>query len=144
MADDLIQIVPHPIGSEADAVRDGRAGGVGVFLGCTRAETHADGRRLLALDYEAYHDMALKQLHDLAAEARRRWPIVKLAILHRVGRVGLGEPSVVIAVSTPHRGDAFDACRWLIDTLKRDVAIWKKEVWEDGGATWVHPAGKPE
>lgn len=138
---DLIQLSTLPMDSSAvDATRDPSAGGLAVFLGCTRAETHADGRALIALDYEAYHDMALKQMHHLAAEAHERWPIVNLAILHRLGRVALGEPSVLIAVSTPHRGDAFDACRWLIDTLKRDVAIWKKEVWNDCGATWVHPA----
>jgi len=119
-------------------VSDATAGGIAIFLGCTRAETHADGRKLIALDYEAYEEMALKQMHDLAVAAREKWPIVKLVMLHRVGRVGLGEPSVLIAVSTPHRGEAFDACRWLIDTLKKDVAVWKKEVWEDDSATWVH------
>src|SRR5215211_6681300 len=91
-------------------VADPRAGGVAVFLGTTRAEKHADGRDLLALDYEAYADMATRQLRDLAANVRRRWPVVKLALLHRVGRVELAEPSVVIAVSCPHRGEAFDAC----------------------------------
>ena len=115
------------------------AGGIDVFLGTTREERNADGRELIALDYEAYEDMATKQLRDLAAEARRRWPIVKLAIVHRTGRVKLAEPSVVIAVACPHRGDAFDACRWIIDTLKKDVAIWKKEVWSDGSSTWVDP-----
>jgi len=69
---------------------------------------------------------------------------VKLALLHRTGRVAIGEPSVLIAVSTPHRGDAFAACRWLIDTLKKDAAIWKKEVWADGSGTWIHPSGKSE
>jgi molybdopterin synthase catalytic subunit len=83
--------------------------------------------------------MALKQMHDLAADARRRWPVVKLCLLHRVGRVGLGEPSVVIAVSTPHRGEAFDACRWLIDTLKKNVAIWKQDLWDGGVGEWKHP-----
>jgi molybdopterin synthase catalytic subunit len=84
--------------------------------------------------------MAIEQLKKLAAAARTRWPIVKLALLHRVGKVALAEPSVVIAVSTPHRADAFEACRFLIDELKKDVAIWKKEVWSDGSGTWVHPA----
>lgn len=116
------------------------AGGIDVFLGTTRAETHAQGQRLLALDYEAYQDMALKQMRDLAARARQRWPIAKLAILHRVGRVALAEPSVIIAVSSPHRAEAFEACRWLIDTLKAEVAIWKKEVWSDGSSTWVEPS----
>jgi molybdopterin synthase catalytic subunit len=115
------------------------AGGVAVFLGTTRAETHADGRELVALDYEAYWRMAVMQMQDLAMRARDRWPVVRLAILHRTGRVELGKPSVVIAVATPHRGEAFEACRWLIDTLKAEVPVWKKEVWADGSGTWVHP-----
>lgn len=138
MNSDKIEITRLPFELSAAQVNARDAGGVAVFLGCTRAETHADGRNLIALDYEAYEEMALKQMHDLAAAAREKWPIVKLAVLHRVGRVGLGEPSVLIAVSTPHRGEAFEACRWLIDALKKDVAVWKKEVWDDGDATWVH------
>jgi molybdopterin synthase catalytic subunit len=117
------------------------AGGVAVFLGTTRTEARTtDGQALAALDYEAYGELAIKQLHDLAARARQRWPmILKLALLHRTGRVPLAEPSVVIAVSTPHRAEAFEACGWLIDTLKAEVAIWKKEAWEDGTGTWVDP-----
>src|SRR3954451_6793830 len=137
--DDLIQIQPDPIDAAKVTafVADARAGGIATFLGTTRAERNPDGRELIALDYEAYTDMASKQLRDLAAAARQRWPIVRLAIVHRTGRVALAEPSVVIAVATPHRADAFDACRWIIDTLKKDVAIWKKEVWSDGSGTWV-------
>ena len=113
------------------------AGGIGVFLGTTRDEAHPDGRRLVALDYESYAPMALKQMRALAAAARERWPIVRLALLHRTGRVALAEPSVVIAVATPHRAESFEACRWLIDTLKVDVPVWKREVWDDGSGTWV-------
>ena len=139
--DDDIRITPQRIDvAAAEAfVSDGRAGGIAVFLGTTRAETSADGRELIALDYEAYEQMALDQLRDLARRAREQWPVVKLALLHRTGRVAIGEPSVLIAVSTPHRAESFEACRWLIDTLKKDVAIWKKEVWADGSGTWVHP-----
>ncbi len=138
---DQIQLTSEPLDASAAVafVTDGRAGGIDVFLGITRAETSPDGRELVALDYEAYEQMAGEQLRDLARRAREQWPIVKLALLHRTGRVAIGEPSVLIAVSTPHRGDAFDACRWLIDTLKKDVAIWKKESWSDGAGTWVHP-----
>jgi molybdopterin synthase catalytic subunit len=118
-------------------VTDPRAGGIGVFLGTTRAEPRADGVELVALDYEAYPEMAEAQLRSLGDRAARRWPILKLAVLHRTGRVPLGEPSVVIAVSTPHRAEAFEACRWLIDTLKAEVAVWKKEVWSDGSGSWV-------
>ena len=120
-------------------VHDEKAGGIAVFLGTTRAETSAQGQELIALDYEAYEDMAVAQLQRLAAAARAKWPIIKLAIIHHIGRVALAEPSSVIAVSTPHRADAFDACRFVIDSLKKDVAIWKKEVWADGSGTWVHP-----
>jgi len=140
-ADDWVELLDVPL-RIAEVVRfasDVKAGGIDVFLGTTRAETHSDGRQLIALDYEAYDEMAVKQMRDLTARARERWPIVKLAILHRTGRVALAEPSVVIAVACAHRGEAFEACRWLIDTLKAEVAIWKKEVWSDGEAAGVRP-----
>lgn len=120
-------------------VTDPAAGGVDVFLGTTRSETRADGVELLALDYEAYAEMAEAQMRELLVAARARWPIVRAAILHRVGRVGLGEASVVIAVSCPHRAAAFESCRFLIDELKKSVAIWKKECWADGSMSWIHP-----
>jgi molybdopterin synthase catalytic subunit len=143
---DFIGIVPYELdaGTITGLVSDdGAAGGIAVFLGTTRDETSGDGRALVALDYEAYVEMADAQLRKLAAEARQRWPVIKLAIVHRVGRVEIGKPSVVIAVACPHRGEAFDACRWIIDTLKNHVAIWKKEVWADGSGTWVHPQTPP-
>jgi molybdopterin synthase catalytic subunit len=88
--------------------------------------------------------MAQQQLHALAEETRRRWPILRLALLHRVGRVEIGQPSVLIAVSTPHRAEAFEACRFLIDRIKAEATIWKKEVWEDGSSSWVgEPFSKP-
>ncbi len=124
-----------PLEAVARSVADPTAGGIAVFIGTTR-ENHSAGRELLALDYEAYEEMALQQLHDLARRAQERWPIVRLTMLHRVGRVKLAEASVAIAVSTPHRAEAFEACRWLIDTLKAEVAIWKKEIWSDGSGTW--------
>jgi molybdopterin synthase catalytic subunit len=138
---DWIAIMADPL-AVAEATRfvtDPRAGGVAMFLGTTRAETSQQGHDLLALDYEAYEAMALQQLRDLAAQARTKFAVIKLVLLHRVGRVALAEPSVVIVVSTPHRAQAFDACEWLIDSLKKDVAIWKKEVWSDGTGSWVHP-----
>ena len=113
------------------------AGAVVLFLGTTRELT--DGRRTVTLDYEAYDEMAEKQLAELEAEARRRWPLVECLIVHRLGRVPLAEASVAIVVSTPHRADAFAAGQWLIDTLKRDVPIWKQEHWADGTSEWVHP-----
>jgi len=143
MIEDWIDLQPDPIPASRviEFVTDPQAGGIATFLGTTRAESSPTGQPLLALDYEAYAEMALQQMRDLAERARGKWPIRKLALLHRVGRVGVGEPSVVIAVSSAHRGEAFEACRWLIDTLKAEVAIWKKEVWQDGGESWVHPGG---
>jgi len=138
---DLIALTPDPLSTAAAVafVTDPAAGGIAVFLGTTRAETSPDGRALVALDYDAYAEMAVERLHRLVATARQKWPVTWAAVLHRLGRVGVGEPSVVIAVSTPHRADAFDACRFLIDELKRDVPIWKREIWSDGTGTWVHP-----
>lgn len=141
MTHDWIQLHDQPIAVAAvvQFVSDAEAGGIAVFLGTTRAETNDSGHALVALDYEAYSEMARHQMEDLAAAARRKWPVRRVAILHRTGRVPVAEPSVVIAVATPHRGDAFDACRWIIDSLKAEVAIWKKEVWEGGATSWVHP-----
>lgn len=138
---DRLAIVPDAINvEEAIAfVTDEPAGGICVFLGTTRAETGAGGRRLIALDYEAYPEMSRRQLHELAAGARQRWPVQNLALIHRTGRVPVGEASVLVAVSTAHRPEAFECCRWLIDTLKAELAVWKKEVWESGEANWARP-----
>lgn len=137
---DWIDLSPSPLDISATLafVSCSTAGGIDLFLGVTRAEHNADGRDLIALDYEAYTEMAIDRMRRLAADARGQWPIEKLAILHRTGRVPVGEPSVVIAVACGHRAEAFAACRWLIDTLKADVPIWKKEIWSDGDGTWVH------
>ena len=139
--DDWIEILAAelPAARCVEFVSDGRAGGIDIFLGTTRAEKSSSGQDLLSLDYEAYEEMALQQLRDLAKRAREKWPIVKLVILHRIGRVEVGKPSVAIAVSTPHRAQAFEACKYLIDQLKADIAIWKKEVWSDGSSSWIHP-----
>jgi len=133
---DWIEILATPldVGRAVEFVTDPAAGGIATFLGTTRAD-----QNMAALDYEAYTEMAMQQLRSLAGQARGRWPIIKIALLHRTGRVEVAQPSVIIAVSTPHRADAFEACRFLIDSLKKDVAIWKKEVWADGTGTWVHP-----
>jgi len=94
------------------------------------------GRRTLYLDYEAYEEMALKEMESLAAQALERFQIRDAVLVHRLGRLEIGETSVLIAVASAHRAAAFDACRWLIDTLKRTVPIWKKEHFEDG-AVWA-------
>jgi molybdopterin synthase catalytic subunit len=108
-------------------------------VGTTRADP-TDGGSVVALEYEAYRAMAERQLIDLARRARERWDIKRLVLVHRVGRVEVGQPSVLIVVACPHRAQAFDACRWLIDTLKTDVAIWKRDVLSDGSTRWVDPS----
>lgn len=139
----MIEITESPIdhGALTERVRSNQAGAVCTFLGTVREMT--GDRRTASLDYEAYPEMALKTMSDLETEARQRWPILEVALVHRVGHLDLGEISVVVAVSCPHRNQAFDACRWLIDTLKEVVPIWKKEVWADGSEEWVHPGLGP-
>lgn len=135
----MIHLTDEPIDHAAltERVRSPLAGAVCTFLGTTRELT--DGRRTAHLDYECYPRMAETTLTDLEAEARRRWPLVEVAIAHRLGRLELGEISVVVAVSAPHRKQAFDACQWLMDTIKQVVPIWKRETWSDGSQEWVHP-----
>ena len=125
------RIVPHDVIPPIERPEDGA---IVIFEGIVR--NHSRGRRTLYLDYEAYEGMALEKLRELAAQARQNFPIRTLALVHRLGRLEIGESSVLIAVFSGHRAAAFDACRWLIDTLKRTVPIWKKEYFEDG-AVWA-------
>jgi molybdopterin synthase catalytic subunit len=115
-------------------LKHGEDGAAVVFEGVVRNQTR--GRRTLYLDYEAYEDMALQQLESLASEALKKFQIRDVAIVHRLGRLEIGETSVLIVVASAHRGPAFDGCRWIIDTLKKIVPIWKKEYFEDG-AVWA-------
>lgn len=117
-----------------DSLKRGEDGASLVFEGIVRNQTR--GRKTLYLDYEAYEEMALQEMHSLASQALRQFPIRDVAIIHRLGRLEIGETSVLIAVASAHRAAAFDACRWLIDTLKKTVPIWKKEYFEDG-AVWA-------
>jgi molybdopterin synthase catalytic subunit len=117
-----------------DALKRGEDGAALTFEGVVRNQTR--GRKTLYLDYEAYEEMALKQMESLADQALQQFQIRDVAIVHRLGRLEIGETSVLIAVASAHRAAAFDACRWLIDTLKRTVPIWKKEHFEDG-AVWA-------
>ncbi|HEV7301055.1 MAG TPA: molybdenum cofactor biosynthesis protein MoaE [Tepidisphaeraceae bacterium] len=139
---DLIQLSSDPLDTAAAIafVTDAAAGAIDVFLGTTRSDRNAAGQDLIALDYDAYAAMAIEQMRDIAQRARQQWPVLKVAILHRTGRVAVGQPSVLIAVSTPHRADSFAACRFVIDTLKAEVTIWKQEVWDGAAPTWVHPS----
>ena len=117
-------------------------GGVVLFLGTVRDLT--DGRVTLALEYEAYSAMAEKKLAEIEQETRQRWPVGEMVLIHRLGRLGVGEVSVAAAVSCPHRAEAFEACRFAIDRLKELVPIWKQENWADGTTEWVHPSKRIE
>ena len=113
------------------------AGAVVLFLGTTRELTGE--RRTESLRYECYADMARRKLDQLVHEARQRWPLEGCYVVHRLGRVDIGEISVAIAVSSAHRQPAFEAGQWLIDSIKTSVPIWKCEQWADGTSDWVHP-----
>lgn len=115
-------------------VRDGANGAACTFLGVTRDET--DGRRVLYLEYEAYEEMAGKLLSRIADDILERWNVRHVAIAHRFGRLEIGEISLVVAIGSPHRAEAFAACQYAVDRIKQDVPIWKKEVFEDG-EVWV-------
>ena len=119
------------------AVQSPAAGAVVLFLGTTRQVTN--GRQTTSLDYECYPEMAERKLAELETQARSRWPLIECAIVHRLGRVEIGETSVAVAVSSAHRQAAFEAGQWLIDTIKEVVPIWKCEHWADGTTEWVHP-----
>jgi MoaE-MoaD fusion protein len=133
---DLIQLVREPIDATAliQHVRTASDGAIVTFDGCVRNQSH--GRRTLYLDYEAYETMAVAKIREIAGELHTKFSIDRVAIAHRLGRLEIGETSVFIVVSAPHRAAAFEACRYAIDTLKRTVPIWKKEYFEDG-AVWA-------
>src|ERR1700675_3289779 len=120
-----------------EQVRQAHSGAVVTFLGKVRDLT--DERVTHSLDYEAHPALAEKALAEIEAEARRRWPVGDMALVHRLGRLEVGAVSVAIAVSCPHRAEAFEACRYVIERLKERVPIWKKENWADGSGEWVHP-----
>jgi len=129
-------IVRDPIDTQAvlGRMKQGGDGAALVFEGVVRNQTR--GRKTLHLDYEAYEQMALRQMESLAEQALKRFQVREVALVHRLGRLEVGDISVLIVVASAHRAAAFDACRWLIDTLKRTVPIWKKEYFEDG-AVWA-------
>jgi molybdopterin synthase catalytic subunit len=115
-------------------LKQGEDGAIVVFDGIVRNNTR--GRRTLYLDYEAYETMALSEMQRLVERAKQRFAVRQIALVHRLGRIEVGETSVLIVVASAHRAAAFDACRWIIDTLKSTVPIWKKEYFEDG-AVWA-------
>ncbi|WP_052888434.1 molybdenum cofactor biosynthesis protein MoaE [Thermogemmatispora carboxidivorans] len=132
----VIQITREPLNREAlvTAVAAPEVGGIVIFEGVVR--NHARGKQIRYLEYDAYPEMAEQQIRRIVEEARQRWGAERVAVAHRLGRIEIGEASVIIVVATPHRAEAFEACRYIIDTLKTTVPIWKKEVSLDGEA-WV-------
>jgi molybdopterin synthase catalytic subunit len=136
-ASDWIEVTTEPLSERAvaQAVEHPEAGALALFSGVVRDQT--GGRRVKFLEYEAHGPMALAKMREIGVTIRRRWPdVARIALVHRIGRLEIGESSVMIAVSSPHRAQAFEACRFAIDTLKETVPIWKKEHFEDG-EVWV-------
>ncbi|MDX5421052.1 MAG: molybdenum cofactor biosynthesis protein MoaE [Hymenobacteraceae bacterium] len=138
MIDLKITKTPLAIPACIDWVMSPHCGGIDVFIGTVRNATK--GRQVLRLEFEAYEQMALKEMRKIAEQALAKWPVEKILVHHRTGVLQVGEVPVIIAVAAAHRAAAFDACRYIIDTLKQTVPIWKKEFFEDG-EVWVaaHP-----
>ena len=134
--DPLIQLTHEPLNRDAliALVADPAVGGIVVFEGVVR--NHARGKQIRYLEYDVYPEMAEQQIRTIVAEAQQRWAVEHVAVAHRFGRIEIGEASVIIVVATPHRAEAFEACRYIIDTLKTTVPIWKKEV-ATNGEEWV-------
>ena len=130
----MIRLTREPLDLPALLGAEARDGAVCLFVGVVR--DHNDGRRVRHLEYEAYEEMALPLLAEIEAEVRQRWPVSDVRLEHRLGRLEIGEASVAVAVCSPHRAEAFAACRHAIDTLKQRVPIWKKEFYADGSA-WI-------
>jgi molybdopterin synthase catalytic subunit len=135
----MIQLTNAPIDYLAltEAVRSPACGAVVLFLGTVRERT---GEQVtVALEYEAYTEMAERKLAQVEAETRQRWPVQAMAVVHRLGHLELAEVSVAVAVSCPHRAEAFAACQYAMNRIKEIVPIWKKEIGPDGTGQWVHP-----
>ena len=137
----LIRITPDALDPQPFIahVRRDEAGAVALFLGVVR--NNSQGRRVLHLEYDAYPEMAEKKLREVAEEITSRWPITDIAIAHRTGRLEIGETSLLVVVSSPHRQEAFAACHHAVNRIKEVVPIWKKEVWQ-GGEAWVEGEGE--
>ena len=125
------------LGDVIRAVETGDAGAIVHFLGVVRNNT--EGREVSYLEYEAYPPMAEKKMAEIAQEIHEKWGLDRVAMIHRVGRLEIGEVSVAVAVASPHRREAFEACHYAMNRLKQIVPIWKREVWTDGEEEWVKP-----
>ena len=132
----MFAITQEPLDSKAlvESVRRDESGAVTLFYGVVRNENM--GRNVQYLEYDVYPEMAIKKMHEVAEEVRSKYPITGIGVLHRVGRLEIGETSLLVAVSSAHRVAAFEACHFAVDRIKQVVPIWKKEVWEDGEA-WI-------
>jgi molybdopterin synthase catalytic subunit len=132
----MFAVTPDPLDPAAlvAAVRRDDAGAIALFYGIVRNENL--GRRVQYLEYDAYPEMAVKKMREVAAEVRARFPVAEVGVLHRTGRLEIGETSLLVAVSSAHRKEAFEACHYAVDRIKQVVPIWKKEVWEDG-SEWI-------
>jgi molybdopterin synthase catalytic subunit len=125
---------PIDVGALTAQVVDARHGAVVTFVGVVRGFSR--GKEISYLEYEAYEGMAVKKMAEVADQIRERWGLDRVAIVHRIGRLAIGEASIAIAVASPHRHEAFEACEYAINTVKRTVPVWKKEVWSDG-EVWI-------
>lgn len=132
-----LSAAPLDVDALVRSVKSPQYGAVAAFLGTTRETSPDDPRPVAALEYEAYETMAVAEMEAIAREARERFGPLEIAIVHRTGRVALTEPSIAIVVAAPHRASAFDACRYAIEAVKSRVAVWKREVYADGGAGWI-------
>jgi molybdopterin synthase catalytic subunit len=130
----VVSLTRAPIDVASLLATSAQDGALALFVGVVRNQN--GGRAVLQLEYESYEEMALAEMERIEAEARRKWPVSEIRIVHRLGRMQIGEASVAVAVASPHRAEAFDACRFTIDTLKKSVPIWKKEFYADG-AVWL-------
>ncbi len=141
--DELFEVTAEPLDPQrvVEAVRRNEAGAVALFYGIVREQNL--GRRVLYLEYDAYPEMAINVMREIAAEVRAQWPVSEIAVQHRIGRLEIGDTSLLVAVSSAHRREAFEACHAYVDRLKERVPIWKKEVFE-GGEEWIEGEAPPQ
>lgn len=137
-------LTSHPIALESllAEVQGAERGGTCVFVGTVRADGDGGAGGIVAIEYSAYDAMADAELERLTAEARERWPDARVAVRHRLGRIAVGEASIAIVAAAPHRAEAFAACRYVIEEVKKRLPVWKKELRSDGTAVWVDPSGQ--
>ena len=140
----MVELTENPIdySTAVESVRSRSAGAVVLFMGTVREFT--GDVQTASLHYDAYPEMALVSMQKLEAAARDRWPLTEVTLIHRTGHLELGEIAVAVAVSAGHRREAFEAGQWLIDTLKEEVPIWKKENYRNGGEEWIHPEAETD